>query len=81
VSGTWTPPRNAGPGVNSGAGESAPMFSADGKSLYFVSELGFATYRLPARLTYRELEQKLRGIRNGMGNIYRVDAAALPSVP
>src|SRR5262249_55569482 len=78
VDGKWTPAKNAGPEVNSGAGDSAPMFSADGKSLYFSSERGFASYRLPRRLDARELARKLGGVLNGMGNIYRVDAAVLP---
>lgn len=78
VGGTWSKARNAGPEVNSGAGESAPMFSADGRSLYFVSERGFATYRLTRRLGYRELERKLGAVDNGMGNLYRVDSGVLP---
>jgi Tol biopolymer transport system component len=78
VDGKWSAARNAGDEVNSGAGEASPMFSADGKSLYFVSERGFATYRLPRRLDYRELEKRLGGVDNGMGNLYRVDAAVLP---
>jgi Tol biopolymer transport system component len=76
--GTFGPARNAGPEVNSGAGESSPMFSPDGKTLYFVSERGFATYRLPRRLGYRELTSKLAAVQNGMGNLYRVDSAVLP---
>lgn len=35
--GTWSRPRNLGPDVNSGAWESNPTFSIDGKTLYFVS--------------------------------------------
>ncbi len=35
--GTWSKPRNLGPDVNSGAWESNPTFSIDGKTLYFVS--------------------------------------------
>jgi hypothetical protein len=78
VDGIWSRARNAGPRINSGAGESAPAFSADGKWLFFVSERGFATYRLPGRLTYRELQDKLTRTRNGMGNVYQVATAALP---
>ena len=34
----WSKPRNLGPIVNSGAWESNPSFSIDGKTLYFVSD-------------------------------------------
>ncbi|MCR4829344.1 MAG: OmpA family protein [Bacteroidales bacterium] len=36
--GTWGNPRNVGAPVNSGAWESQPSFSIDGKTLYFVSD-------------------------------------------
>jgi OmpA-OmpF porin, OOP family len=34
----WSVPRNLGPGVNSSAWESQPSLSADGRTLYFVSD-------------------------------------------
>lgn len=34
----WTAPRNMGPTINSGAWESQPSLSIDGKTLYFVSD-------------------------------------------
>ena len=34
----WSAPRNLGTGVNSGAWESQPSLSADGRTLYFVSD-------------------------------------------
>ncbi len=34
----WSVPRNLGPGVNSPAWESQPSLSADGRTLYFVSD-------------------------------------------
>ena len=37
VNGLWTRPRNLGPPVNTAAWESQPSISADGKTLYFVS--------------------------------------------
>lgn len=36
--GTWGKPRNVGAPLNSGAWESQPSFSIDGKTLYFVSD-------------------------------------------
>lgn len=34
----WTEPKNLGPNVNTGAWESQPTLSADGRTLYFVSD-------------------------------------------
>ena len=76
--GQWTAPRNCGPGINSGAGEAWPAFSSDGRSLFFSSERGFATYRVPKRLTWRELERGLTSVLNGMGNIYQAPAETVP---
>ncbi len=72
--GKWSAPKNCGPGINSGAGEEWPAFSADGRSLFFSSERGFATYRMPKRLTWREMERGLTSVLNGMGNIYQAPA-------
>jgi hypothetical protein len=36
--GQWTSPENLGPVVNTGAGESEPSISADGRTLYFSSD-------------------------------------------
>ncbi|MGL4597210.1 MAG: OmpA family protein, partial [Bacteroidia bacterium] len=35
--GMWTPPVNVGAPINTGAWESQPSFSSDGKTLYFIS--------------------------------------------
>jgi len=75
--GAWTQSRNAGPMVNSGGAESAPFFSADGKTLFFSSERGFATARPGMRLNYKTIEKRLAGTLNGLGNIYRVDSSRL----
>ncbi|HLK67701.1 MAG TPA: hypothetical protein VKU19_29925 [Bryobacteraceae bacterium] len=75
--GSWTAPCNAGPAVNSGAGESAPFFTADGKSLFFVSERGFATLRPPRALDYRTIDSLLSKTLNGMGNVFEIAATAL----
>ena len=77
--GAWSPARNAGPAVNSGAAESSPFFTADGVWLYFVSERGFATLRPRRALTMSELRSGLRSTLNGMGNVYRVRVSALPA--
>ncbi len=76
-SGSWTTARNCGAPINSGGGESWPAFSADGTGLFFTSDRGFATYRLPHRMTWPQLERGLTSTLNGMGNIYQVNAAIL----
>jgi Tol biopolymer transport system component len=75
--GAWSEARNAGPGVNSGAADSDPFFSADGKTLFFVSERGFATLRPKRRMDYRTIDGLLNTTLNGMGNVFEVDSRAL----
>lgn len=36
INGRWTPPRNAGPAINTNHWETQPSFSSDGKTLYFI---------------------------------------------
>jgi len=75
--GVWTPARNAGPAINSGAGDSWPAFSSDGRRFFFTSERGFATRRLTSRLTWADMKRGLTSTLNGMGNIYEIDASAI----
>ena len=75
--GAWTEARNWGAPINSGGGESWPGFSTDGARFFFSSDRGFATYRMPRRMTWHEIERGLRSTMNGMGNIYEVSAAML----
>jgi hypothetical protein len=73
----WSPPRPLPPPVNSTASDSSPTLSPDGRWLYFTSERSPFVVPQPRRLTARELEERLHGILNGMGNLYRVDAAVI----
>ena len=58
--------------VNSSAKEYAPGLSPDGRWLYVTSYRGFGD-DLPSRpLTSPELHRQLRGVTNGLGNVYRV---------
>jgi OOP family OmpA-OmpF porin len=41
--GTWSAPKNLGPGINTAAEEATPFLAADGRTLYFASE-GYAGY-------------------------------------
>lgn len=75
--GAWTSARHLPTPINSGAVESAPSLSPDGRYLFFSSERGFATYRPPRPFTYKELVSRQREVLNGLGNIYRVDLRTL----
>jgi Tol biopolymer transport system component len=76
----WGPARRLGPAINSHASETAPSFSADGRTFYFVSEHGFETDQ-QILLTPRALHRGLATARNGLGNVYAIDAAALEERP
>lgn len=54
------------------AGADGPIVSPDGTYLYFTSQRGFSDSAQQRALTYRELRDSLRSVRNGFGNIYRV---------
>jgi hypothetical protein len=74
--GAWSTPRHLGPKVNSSALDFCPILSPDGKYLFFSSTRGFP--QEPARRrTYAELIESLRGVRNGLGNVYQIDLAAV----
>lgn len=75
--GTWTKPANLGEKINSGGNEYSPTISPDGKYFFWTSTRGFADKTLEKRLDYRELMTRLRGTRNGLGDIYQIDLAAL----
>jgi Tol biopolymer transport system component len=75
--GRWTKPVNLGDKINSPANEYSPTISPDGKYFFWTSARRFAG-RPPERpLNYRELSARLRGPRNGLGDIYQIDLSAL----
>jgi Tol biopolymer transport system component len=77
VNGAWTRGRHLPAPINSAAAERAPMVSADGRTLYFTSERGFATAHPERATTYDELERHLHESRNGLGDIYAVPLSML----
>jgi Tol biopolymer transport system component len=77
--GVWSQPRNLGPLVNTTAREFCPSLSPDGKYLYFTSEIGFAAEPRTRPLTMREFRDRLHSVRNGLGNVYRIERAVLDS--
>lgn len=79
--GAWTAARNCGPPINSAAAESWPAFSSDGTRFFFSSERGFATLRPAHPLTWKEMQQGLMSVQNGMGNIYEISSRVLKQRP
>lgn len=61
------------PGVNTPAFEYNQSVSPDGRWLYFSSTRSiFDT--VPSRpLSYEELQRRLSGVGNGLGDIYRIE--------
>jgi hypothetical protein len=57
--------------------EYCPILSPDGKYFFFTSFRGFADKPLEKPLTYAQLQSHSKSARNGMGNIYQVDASVL----
>jgi hypothetical protein len=70
--GAWTRPRPLPAPVNSPAVEFCPSLSPDGRTLFFTSTRGFGTEPLDRPLDYRALTARLRGVMNGLGNVYHV---------
>jgi Tol biopolymer transport system component len=75
--GVWTQPLNLGEGINSSRWDFAPKLSPDGRYFFFASNRSFTDRPLDKRLTYAELIRKLRSPRNGLRDIYQVEASAL----
>ncbi len=74
---TWSAVINLGPQINSPAYESAPRLSPDNQTLYFSSDRIDAPAVRLHRVNYRQLEQELHAIQNGLTNIYSVDISDL----
>jgi hypothetical protein len=81
--GTWRPLVNLGEPVNGAAREYSPRITPDGKTLLYASERGLPTEPRKKGMTYAELVRRIRGVENGLGNIYSVplDAALARVAP
>jgi Tol biopolymer transport system component len=75
--GAWTKAVNLGDKINTAATEFAPKVSPDGKTFFFTSTRGFADDPLTQRMNYQELSKRLKGTRNGLGDIYQIDIKAV----
>lgn len=75
--GAWTKPANLGDKINSSGNEYSPTISPDGKYFFWTSTRS-STDKPPEKpLNYRELMNKLRSPRNGLGDIYQIDIGVL----
>lgn len=70
--GRWSKVVSLGPVVNTPAREYSPRVSADGKWLYYASEMGMPYEKHEQPITYQQFTDEMKSIRNGLGNIYRV---------
>ncbi|MGH8496780.1 MAG: TolB family protein [Gammaproteobacteria bacterium] len=70
----WTTPRHPGAPINSAGWDFSPRMSPDGGLFFFTSSRGFGSMPLKKRLTFDELERKVRAPGNGLRDIYVLDA-------
>jgi hypothetical protein len=77
--GRWQPAHHLAAPFSTAARDYSPRFSPDGAYIYFSSERRDPAAPSTKPLTYAELEKRLRAIKNGGGNIYRVSLSMLDS--
>jgi WD40-like Beta Propeller Repeat len=78
VAGAWTKARHLDAPINSAAWDYCPIVSPDGRFFYFSSYRGFADTLPIAPANAHALATDVHGIRNGLGNVYRVPVSVLP---
>jgi Tol biopolymer transport system component len=74
---SWTKAVNLGDKINSSSNEYSPKISPDGKYFFWSSTRGFGGKPFEKRLNFKELLNRLRSPRNGLGDIYQIDIRAL----
>jgi len=78
VNGQWQPARDLPVPINTPFMEISPKFSPDGKYFFFTSQRTvFRGGPLADKKSTDDLMSMLRGPRNGLGDIYQVDANAV----
>ena len=77
VNGVWSKARHLDAPISSPAWDYCPIVSPDGKYFYFSSYRGFADSLPLAAQSARDLSQRMHGITNGLGNVYRVPISAV----
>jgi len=78
---SWSPPRSLGADVNSPAWDFGPRPSPDGRFLFFTSNRSETDRPPDVAPTFRRLLERIRGPRNGLRDVYRVEMAALDLRP
>lgn len=74
----WSEPVNLGPLVNTeGSQEFSPFVSRDGRYFFFMSARKPTPDQMPARITYRWLQELQNHPENGLPSIYWMDAGFL----
>jgi hypothetical protein len=75
--GVWQRARLLGGGVNSTKGDFNQSVSPDGRYLYFSSTRGVFDSMPGEPLPYSEMQRRLTGVGNGLGDIYRIPVEEL----
>ncbi len=78
--GVWSTATSLGEKINTEKTEFSPMISPDAKLFFFTSTRGFANKPLEKPLSTRDLAERLRKPRNGLGDIYQIDLSALRAI-
>ena len=74
--GIWQKAKNLGEKINSKYFEYCPMMSPDGKYFFWTSYRSSPLYTQQLR-DYKGFEARLKGVDNGLGNVYWIDAKVL----
>ena len=75
--GVWTKAKNLGAPINSAADELSPRITFDGKYFFWASTRTDFSLTPNQPRTSADFFRKLRGPRNGLGDIYYIDLSAL----
>ena len=75
--GRWTKAQNLGKPINSVADELSPKITRDGRYFFWTSTRSDFGRVRKSPLTSADFFQKLRSPRNGLGDIYYIDASVL----
>jgi WD40 repeat protein len=73
----WGKPVNLGAAVNTPARDYSPRVTVDGRWLYYASEMGMPYEKREQPITFQQFAEGMKGIRNGLGNIYRIPWAPI----
>jgi hypothetical protein len=73
----WSAPRPLGADVNSPAWDFGPRPSPDGRYLFFTSNRAMTDQPPAEALSFASLLARIRGVQNGLRDVYRVETAAL----